>query len=55
MQFVSKGTYDDSLEQKNTSGYTSWGMGDDGTIQTQSFEDMQSVVEHLIDDALHQA
>ena len=55
VQFVSKGTYDDSLEQKNLSGYTSWGMGDDGTIQTHGFEDMEAVVKHLIDDAVHRA
>jgi type III restriction enzyme len=55
VQFVSKGTYDDSLEQRNISGYTSWGMGDDGTIQTHGFEDMEAVVKHLIDDAVHRA
>jgi type III restriction enzyme len=55
VQFVSKGKYDDNLEQKHTGGYTCWGMGDDGTIKAVTFEDMDAVVEHLVDDGLHPA
>lgn len=53
MQFVSKGKYDDDLEQKHTGGYTCWGMGDGGTIQSVTFEDMDAAVKHLVDDNLH--
>jgi len=55
VQFVSKGKYDDNLEQKHTGGYTCWGMGDDGTIQSVTFEDMDAAVKHLVDDNLHPA
>lgn len=55
MQFVSKGKYDDNLEQKYTGGYTCWGMGDDGTIQAVTFAGMDLVVQHLMDHSLHPA
>ncbi len=55
VQFVSKGKYNDTLEQKSTGGYTCWGMGDDGTIQAFTFEDMEAVVNYLVDDSLHPA
>lgn len=55
VQFVSKGKYDDNLEQKHTSGFTCWSMADDGTIQAVHFRDMDTVVKYLVDDSLHTA
>lgn len=54
VQFVSKGKYDETLDQNHTGGFTCWGMGDDGTIQAAHFDAMDAVVNHLVDDELHQ-
>lgn len=53
VQFVSKGKYTDDLEQKHTSGYTCWGLGDDGTIQAVHFEDLDALINYLVDDDIH--
>jgi type III restriction enzyme len=55
VQFVSNGKYDDTLEQKHTGGFTCWGLGDDGTIQSVHHNDMESVVKYLVQDNLHTA
>ena len=55
VQFVSKGKYDNNLEQKHTGGFTCWGMGDDGNIQAVPFDDMDAVVSYVVDDSMHQA
>ena len=55
VQFVSKGKYSDNLEQKSTSGYTCWALGDDGTIQAVSFGELDAVVTYLTDDKSHPA
>lgn len=53
VQFVSGGKWDENLEQKHTSGYTLWGLGDDGTIKTAWFEEMASAVNQVLADDLH--
>lgn len=55
VQFVSSGKYNDNLDQKSTSGYTCWGLGDDGTIKAVNFEELDAVVTYLVDDSLHPA
>jgi type III restriction enzyme len=55
VQFVSMGKYDDKMEQRHTGGYTCWGMSDDGTIQAVAFDGMRLVIQHLVDDRLHEA
>ena len=55
VQFVSEGRWTDSLEQKTTSGFTAWGMGDDGTINALHFDDLKKLVSFLLDDTMHPA
>jgi len=55
VQFVTNGKYDDNLEQKHTSGFTCWGLGDDGTLQTVHYEDLDALVKYLVQDNLHVA
>lgn len=53
VQFISSGKFDENLHQKSTTGFTCWGMRDDGNIRAETFEDLDTVVKYLVDDALH--
>lgn len=53
VQFVSNGKYDNHLEQKHSSGFTCWGLGDDGTLQAVHHDDLEHVVNYLVQDSLH--
>lgn len=53
VQFVSNGKYDDHLEQKHSSGFTCWGLRDDGTLQAVHYADLEHVVKYLVQDSLH--
>lgn len=53
VQFISNGKYDDHLEQKHSSGFTCWGLGDDGTLQAVHHDGLEHVVQYLVQDSLH--
>jgi type III restriction enzyme len=55
VQFISKGKYGANLEQKNTEGFSCWGMADDGTIQAVTFDGMKELVKYLVDDSHYPA
>lgn len=52
IQFVSEGKYDDDLTRKNDEGYTHWGLTSDGSLNAVHFSTMDSLIKHLVDDAV---
>lgn len=50
IQFVSKGTWDRTLQFVDSDGYTSWGLGPDGGLRVRPFGDINTLVQDLIAD-----
>ena len=53
VQFVTPGRYSDTLEQRDSEGFSAWSLNDDGRISATHFGDLQDVVTFLLDDELH--
>ena len=53
VQFVSEGKYDDELNRRDSDGYTRWGLSGDGKLNANHFDELRSLLAHLIDDDLH--